>query len=67
MTTVLSTTGTIFFIIAIGYLAVDRKVFSREALQVLGKYVVNLASTKLPVPTNVMLKVLTALSLTICL
>ena len=43
MTTVLSTTGTIFFIIAIGYLAVDRKVFSREALQVLGKYVVNLA------------------------
>ncbi|MGR3839356.1 MAG: AEC family transporter [Cognatishimia sp.] len=43
MTTVLSTTGTIFFIIAIGYLAVDRKVFSREALQVLGKYVVNLS------------------------
>lgn len=43
MTSVLSTTGTIFFIIAIGYLAVDRKVFSRDALQVLGKYVVNLA------------------------
>lgn len=43
MTTVLSTTGTIFFIIAIGYLAVDRKVFSRDALQILGKYVVNLA------------------------
>ena len=43
MTTILSTTGTIFFIIAIGYLAVARKVFSREALQVLGKYVVNLA------------------------
>lgn len=43
MTTVISTTGTIFFIIAIGYLAVDRKVFSRDALQVLGKYVVNLA------------------------
>jgi predicted permease len=43
MTTVLSTTGTIFFIIAIGYLSIDRKVFSRDALQILGKYVVNLA------------------------
>ena len=43
MTTVLSTTGTIFFIISVGYLAVDRKVLSRNALQILGKYVVNLA------------------------
>lgn len=43
MTAVLSTTGTIFFIIAIGYLAVDRKVLSRDGLQVLGKYVLNLA------------------------
>lgn len=43
VTAVLSTTGTIFFIIAIGYLAVDRKVLSRDGLQVLGKYVLNLA------------------------
>ena len=43
MTTVLSTTGTIFFIIAIGYLAVNRNVLSRDGLQILGKYVLNLA------------------------
>ena len=43
MTTILSTTGTIFFIIVIGYIAVARTVFSQDNLQILGKYVVNLA------------------------
>lgn len=43
VTAVLSTTGTIFFIIAIGYFAVARKVLSRDGLEVLGRYVLNLA------------------------
>ncbi len=43
MADVLSITGTIFFVIAVGFFCAQRKIVSREGLQTFGKYVVNIA------------------------